>query len=273
MVIEQIKTIGSPIAATPLEIVANDKLAPARELYDLTRFSLADMVRCGSELRHLGARSTTQEEMAGKIVRHLYDHLADRDSGRRACILVRFFKTHPFAGLQPDLREFAQALIPSATLSPETKCLTLLASAGEEPQWNSRRNSRRHQAIPLLSEASVKEIPMIAQLLHQLGLKLSDLMAVKSEIIKDLEQKRSNVFHVPVARSSPFIPAQQEFVQPYGVESVVGFGGILPDRNLFAVIIFARVPVPPSTAEMFRTIALNVKMALLPVLQAQVFID
>lgn len=246
----------------------------AEARYDLTRFTLADMVRCGRELRRLGAGSSrSMEETAGTVVRYLYEHLAERDSGRRTCALVRLFKTHPFVELGDDLRMFAQSLTRSARLSPETKCLTLMASAGEEPQWNSRRNSRRHQAIPLPSEEGLKEIPMIAQLLTQLGLKLSDLIVAKSEIIGDLEQTAFNVFYVPEARDSPFIPAQQDFVVPYGIESVLGFGGILPDGNLFAVILFSKVSIPSLTAEMFGTIALNVKMALLAAMQGRVFIE
>jgi hypothetical protein len=242
--------------------------------YDLTRFTLADMVRCGRELRRLGASSSpAMEETAELIVRHLYEHFAERDSGRRACVLVRLFKTHRFADLGDGLREFAQALTPSARLSPEIKCLTMLASVGEEPNWNSRRDSRHHQAIPLLSEAALDEIPMISRLLNQFGLKLSDLAPAQPEVVDDLNRRSFSVFHVPVARDSPAIPAQQDFVVPHGIESVLGFGGILPDGNLFAVVIFARVTIPAATAEMFRTIALNVKMALMPALQGRVFIE
>jgi two-component system, NtrC family, sensor kinase len=270
---EQIKSRERPTEATRAVSSAIEKGAAPGTMYDLSRFTLADMVRCGSDLRRLPAIATSQEAMAGKVVHYLYEHLGDRSSGMRACVLVRFFKTLAFAELPPELQEFARTLMPMVTRSPDTRCLTLLASAGEEPQWNSRLNSQRHKTIPLLSDASLKEIPMIAQLLGQLGVRLSDLTAREPEIIRDLEQKAFNVFHVPVARNSPFIPAQQEFVVPYGVESVLGFGAILPDGNLFAVILFTRVAVAPATADMFRTVALNVKMALLPSLREPVFIE
>jgi hypothetical protein len=51
-----------------------------------------------------------------------------------------------------------------------------------------------------------------------------------------------------------------------GIGSVLGFGGMLPDGELFTVIIFARVAIPTPTAEMFRTIALNLKLGLLAIL-------
>jgi len=236
-------------------------------MYDLTKFTLADMVRCGRELRRLGGSSMA--EVADAVVRHLYDELRESESGRRACVLVRLFKTEAFGALSAELRAFARALMPSAPLDAQTKCLTLLATAGDEQAWNSPQTSKRHRAIPLPGEAALAEVPMIAQLLHQLGLKLSDLAQAHREIIKDLDQKTFNVFHVPIARSSPFIPAQAEFVMPYGIESVLGFGGVLPEGNLYAVILFARVTIPSATAAMFRTIALNVKMALLGSVEAR----
>jgi hypothetical protein len=52
----------------------------------------------------------------------------------------------------------------------------------------------------------------------------------------------------------------------------VFFRGIalaLKDRGL--VIMFARVPIPPSTAEMFRAVALNVKMVILPFVEGPIF--
>jgi hypothetical protein len=235
--------------------------------FDLGRFTLADMVRCGRALRRLSRPSL--EETAEAIVRYLYKHLWDRDSEGHACVLVRFFKTHPYCDLSPELARFAQSLMPDVSLGPETRCLTLMATAGDEPAWNSRRNSRRHQAIPLPSEAALNDIPMISQLLLQLGLKSTDLLAPHPEIIKDLDHKTFNVFHVPAVLNSAFVPAQKDFVVPYGVESALGFGGILPDGDLFAVILFSKVPISTETAAMFRTIALNVRMAVLPGFQSQ----
>ena len=114
---------------------------------------------------------------------------------------------------------------------------------------------------------------MIAQMVRQFGLEISSLLEAKPEIIRDLDQKTYNVFFVPEARISPFIPAQDEFVVPYGVKSALGFGGILPSGNLFAVIMFTRVAIPIETAQMFRTIALNVKMNILRFVGGKVFAD
>jgi len=51
---------------------------------------------------------------------------------------------------------------------------------------------------------------------------------------------------------------------PFGIRSVIGFGGMLPSGNLFAVILFTKVPIPRETADLFRPLALSVKLAILP---------
>ena len=71
-----------------------------------------------------------------------------------------------------------------------------------------------------------------------------------------------DVFHVEQALGSPFIPAQRDFVEPYGIASVVGFGGLLRSGELFSVILFSRATIPARCAARFRTIALDVRSSL-----------
>jgi len=222
---------------------AQDQAASDQPAHDLTRFTLADMVRCGAALRRLATESTSMEDAARKVTRYLYENLRDKSAGdNRSCVLVRFFKTHLYGRLIEELRE--AAAVSSAPLTKDTKCLTLLATAGEETQWNSRQSSRMHKCIPLLSEAMVEQFPMISQLIRQMGMTTTDVLRMTPEIIKDLNHKNFGVFHVPAAVNSPFVPAQKEFVVRYGIGSVLGFGGMLPDGELFTVIIFARVAIP-----------------------------
>jgi hypothetical protein len=265
---EQSPTTSVRIGDAPVESTAP---APDQIVYDLTRFTLADMVQCGTALRPLVTESNSMEEAAQKAIRCFYEHCRDKISKERSCVLVRLFRTHPYGGLSKELRAFADSKAGSAAPSADTKCLTLLATTGDDPKWNSRRTSEGHQCIPLLSAAMVEQFPMIAQLIRQLGLTTTELLQPTAEIIKDIGQRQFGVFHVPVAANSPFIPAQKDFVLPYKVASVLGFGGLLPDGDLFAVIIFSRVAIPASTAEMFRTIALNLKLGLLALLEKPVF--
>jgi hypothetical protein len=79
------------------------------------------------------------------------------------------------------------------------------------------------------------------------------------------------VFHVEQAVGNPFIPAQEEFVVRYGIQSVVGCGGQLRSGELFAVILFSKVPIDETAADRFRTIALDVKATMFPYDESQLF--
>lgn len=103
---------------------------------------------------------------------------------------------------------------------------------------------------------------MIAQLIRQFGLEIADAISPPSSNISSLERQSYGVFHVESAAGSPYIPAQAEFVARYGVRSVVGCGGALRNGDLFALILFARVPVSREVADRFRALALEVKSVL-----------
>jgi signal transduction histidine kinase len=232
-------------------------------MYRLPELSLQDMALCSGRLRRAGEGASCLEQAAARIVRLLYEDLGDTTGSQRACVLVRFYKTHPLGDLQPELQAFARGLSGGGDLSPETRCLTLISTIGDEPSWCSRHESKGHQAIPLPSPEAVERSPMISQLVRQLGIDIAMVVNPDPALIVDSHQHSFNVFHVPEAEGSPFIPAQRNFVVPHGVRSVIGFGGLLPAGDLFAVILFARVPVSRETAEMFRPLALAAKLAVL----------
>lgn len=227
--------------------------------YDLSRFGLREMLGCGLGLRRAAADAATMEEAAQRICRYLYEELRAPDTHRHQCVLVRCYKTHPFGGLEPELQGYVRRRMPGEEPDADMKCLTLLATAGEEPAWNDRRASRGHRAIPLPTPQIVEQAPMIAQLIRQFGLDLAEVVRPSREVTRDLLGKTYGIFHVEDARGSPYIPAQDEFVEPYGVRAVIGFGGSLRTGDLYATILFSRVAVPPTSAERFRTLALDVK--------------
>jgi hypothetical protein len=238
---------------------------------DLTRFGLTEMLRCSRALHRSAAGAPTMEATARQISRLLYDELRT-PNGDRACALVRCYKTHPFGSLPPDLRRFAQnATEEGGAPSDSMRCLTLLASAGSEPQWNARSTSKGHQAIPLPSPQMVEQAPMIAALIRDFGLELDEVTNPKPENVRNTEGKSYGVFHVERALGSPSIPAQEEFVARYGVQSVVGFGGTLASGDLYAVILFSRVTVSAASADRFRTLALDVKALYFPFTDSTVF--
>lgn len=233
-------------------------------MHDLSRFTLKDMVICGATLRKLGEGATSLEEVADRVVQYFYTNLGEGQAGSPACALVRLFKTHPFKGLEPGLQEFVRRQLGRRPAWPDLKCFTLMATAGDRTEWNLRNQSRSFQAIPLVGEDFVPKFPMFSQLFAQLGVKLEVTRGTALDLLVDPQAKTFNVFHVPEALGSPYVPRQQDFVVPFGIRSVLGFGGLLPSGELFAVILFAKVPVPRETAELFEPLALCTKVALLP---------
>ncbi|WP_216670705.1 PP2C family protein-serine/threonine phosphatase [Microcoleus asticus] len=232
-------------------------------MYDLTRFTLRDMAECGLALRQFGLGVESMEEASNRIVRYFYENFCTKPTGEKSCALVRLFKTHPYEDLEIELAEYARSMLDHYPPLPAMKCMTLLATLGEQTEWNSRHRSVGHKAIPLASESVVAQIPMISQLIRQLGLDIKTVINPDPELLVEIEQRKYNVFYVPEAIGNPYIPSQDSFVIPFGIKSVLGFGGLLPSGNLFAIIMFLKVQIPHSTAQMFSTLALNVKTALL----------
>ena len=229
------------------------------------------MTQLGATLRRIGAGASSVEEVAQRVVRLLYDELLDSATGAKACVLARFYFTTKYSSLDEDLRAFGSRLMKGNELQPDTRCLTLLATAGEKPEWNSRKKSEGHKTIPLPSAQAVQAIPMVSQLIKQLGIDVGTVLKPDPSLVLEMEQKTYNVFFVQEAAGSPFIPAQENFVIPYKVRSVLGFGGLLPSGDLYAVLLFARVSISRDSADIFRNAAMNLKVALLPFVDRPVF--
>ena len=203
--------------------------------------------------------------MADKVVHYLHESFVDLETQEPSCVLIRFFKTYPYQALDENLRQFAsQKLGTGQLIEPDMPCLTLLASVGKNSAWDSREKFVDFQTLPLSSKFFVGQFPMMARLFQQFGLDIDMLAAPTPDLLIDLEQKGFNIFHVPNAIGSKYIPAQKEFVIPWRVRSALGFGGMLPSGDIFTVIMFSKVPIPAKTAEMFKPLALCVKMAILP---------
>jgi two-component system, NtrC family, sensor kinase len=233
-------------------------------MYNIQKMTLRDMSECGLALRGLGDDALSMEEVSNNIIEYLYQNFVDSSSGEKHCVLIRFFKTHSYSELTPDLQEYASGILSDRILSDNLKCLTLLATAGELPEWNSRYQSVGHKAIPLADEDAIARIPMIYQLIQQLGLNPSIVVQPDPNLLTDLEQKMYNIFYVNHAKDSLCIPSQASFVVPFNIKSVLGFGVLLPSGNMFTILMFLKVAISPMIINLFRPLALNVKMAILP---------
>ncbi len=229
---------------------------------DIANFSVGDMLRAGLALRQAVRDAVALEAAANLVVRYLYDNCVDRETGQRSLAMVRFYKTHRFGDLEPDVRQFAERQLGTLDPGPDLRCLALLGTVGDDPAWNDRHASYSHLAIPLPSADIVRRAPMIARLIEQLGLEIESVVSGNAPSQHPGQGPTYDVFHVEHALGSPHIPAQDDFVVPHGIRSVVGFGGLLRSGELFAVILFSRSHIPAASAARFRTIALDVRSAL-----------
>lgn len=224
--------------------------------------TLADVAQVSADLRALKADARCMEDVAVRACRYLYDNLL-HDEGHRACALVRLFVTHPYGQLPAELQSSARGALRNAEPSSNMRCLTLLGTSGEAPQWNSRQTSLGHKAIPLYSEQVVASFPMISNLVNQFGMEIKSLIEPSPSFFREQGGRNFNVFHVPAALGSPLVPAQADFVVPYGIRSVLGFGGPLPSGDIFATILFTKVVLSHDIAELFKPLSLSLKLAVI----------
>ena len=231
-------------------------------MYDMTLFTPQDMAKCSLVLRQLGRNTASMEATSQKIVKYIYQHFCDSQTGENTCALVRLFKTHPYGELEDSSQQSARRLMNNNSPAADMKCWTLLAAAGAEPQWNSRHTAAENPAIPLVSTELVAQIPGISAMIREFGLDIPTILGIEPERFLQLEPAVLNIFHVSEAKGSPLIAEQDSLIIPYQVKSVLAFGGLLRSGSLFAVVISLKVKIPQSTAQMFKYLALSVKTSL-----------
>ena len=62
-------------------------------------------------MRRILKGAVTVEDSAKFVARYLYDHCVDGTTGERSSALVRFYKTHRYGDLDPELKQFAGNLL------------------------------------------------------------------------------------------------------------------------------------------------------------------
>ncbi len=210
-------------------------------------------------LAELGSSAATAEGLAIDSANFLFNRFNEAELN--SCALVRFFRTMPLTDLPPTLQKRA---IGEIGYKPKelVNCLTLLATRGIEPAWNERTASTNHQVIPLNNERVIEDAPMVAALLQNLGLSFSQVVKPTPNKYQNPKSKSYNVLYVPEASENSSIVSQETFVKPYKIRSVIGFGGMLPSGDVFAVMAFMREFVPESTAMRFSLFARGVEIGL-----------
>ncbi len=233
-----------------------------------------DITEASAAIRNYGKKALNAQDLASYVANQFYSNLRTTESRTKVCALARFFKTVRFDDLTPELQKIALGIAPK--LESDSRCLVLLGTAGERKQWNSIGSSAHHRVIPLVSSEMVNQSPMIARLFTELGFDISSLFRAdksRAKLFLDPSDQDYNIFYVPEASESPYIVAQNEFVAPERIRSVAGFGSMLPDGELYAVILFFRIFVDKQTAMRFSGSALSATIALLSLKHRKIFAD
>jgi hypothetical protein len=211
------------------------------------------------------ARLDTLQEAAQRFTELIFETF------QQSAVLVRFFATVDFNRLPENERQIAQSVATdkgyTQALGPQTSVLSLLGTTGIEREWCDRRLSRGHLAIPLVTPELVRSIPMIARLLSEIGVNLQEGRLERSEFVMPGPGNLNGIFYVPDARTAldeqgRRIISSVDFVEQYGIRSVIGFGGdYLWKNNYLAVVLFSRDRVERSEAFKFVPLTSSLKIA------------
>ncbi len=186
----------------------------------------------------------TVEEACGLFARELYERCTV--GAEPSLVLSRIYLTLPFQRLPRALREQAEARS-GALIAPAETFLALVGTHGAAPEWCDVRSSVGHSAIRL-DRKTIDSAPMLARCFEQMGLDLDAVGRVEPGIHLESVGRSFGLFHVLHARGSPFVPAQADFVEPHGVESVLGCGTVLLDGAVSIWIGFSRHVIGPDQA-------------------------
>lgn len=184
--------------------------------------------------------------------------------------LARLFAVVPFSSLPRHdglmAERFAERVAARDLLLPNTPVLSLLGTSGVEASWNDRSKSQGHLAIPLLSRELVEGIPMIAQLLSDIGVGLSWLDPERAIPSRRLVGSMNQCFYVARAstatdaRGRLIIPSQS-FVTDHRIETVFGMAGTYVDGTLVAAILFSTEKLEKAVVDRYPSTIANFKMA------------
>ncbi|MDX1837272.1 hypothetical protein DIZ81_06540 [Legionella taurinensis] len=211
---------------------------------NLSNFTESDVETAVNEAFAQKQTFDSVEEAYQQLTQTLVDLC--KHSGQSDLVLSRVYHSFDYALLPDSLQKVARDVWQDK-IQEDSKLLVLMGTYGQEPAWQDRRTSQGHKAI-LLSHETLEHIPMVSQLLQQIGFDVGVLLGKNDPSVSYGGITGTfGVFYVSPALGSPYIPAQ-DFVAKYGVQSVIGTGVMLPQGDISAYIGFSRVVIEDKTA-------------------------
>lgn len=233
--------------------------------------------RVEADIRASLSDAAALEHAAQTFAQQIYETFVD------STVLVRVYATVPFERLPVAQQKFVTDLASSknalARLVAHTPVLSLVGTCGVDPSWCDRHHSKGHVGIPLIDTQFVEAIPMVARLLHELGVDPLWFDDPTGSFVRRLIGGFNGVFYVSDAATSKdakgrhVIPAR-DFVAEHRVSTVFGMGGSYLDGTLVACIVFTREDIPRAQAEQLATLISTLKTATATLVRSgRIFVD
>lgn len=211
---------------------------------NLSNFTESDIETAVNEAFAQKQTFDSVEEAYQQLTQTLVDLC--KNSDQSDLVLSRVYHSFDYALLPDSLQKVARDVWQDK-IQEDSKLLVLMGTYGQEPAWQDRHTSQGHKAI-LLSHETLEDIPMVSQLLQQIGFDVGVLLGKSDHNVSYGGIAGTfGVFYVSPALGSPYIPAQ-DFVEKYNIQSVIGTGVMLPQGDISAYIGFSRVVIEDKTA-------------------------
>lgn len=187
----------------------------------------------------------SHEAVSAYLTRSLYESFGPPEDPE--CALVRVYRLVPTTHLPDELRVLVDG--------DERYVMALTGTYGLVESWRDRRLSANHKVIPIRQVAVRGLMPMFENVLIN-GLKVDiGRLYATGDVIASTQGFAGTFYIGDVSASPAHIPAQNDFVMPYGIRSEFGYGGVIAgggeSLSLYTLFIFTRVPVSQETAQAF----------------------
>lgn len=235
-------------------------MSDRRERVSLQDLTLDDVIPCIIRIRAMAASTTRVECFAQDVMAYCQALFVQRQSGDAEVVLSRCFVTQTYGELSSDVRDYVEGGFREDCVGIQGTYLILMGSAGVVPGWNDPSLSSRYRAVPLGASDFSTRFPMFAECLRPEWIRRTSTTQCDDSLTIDSMGSGLQMFCLSEVEKSAFIPAQKDFVEPYGVKSALGcVGRCGPDRYFF-VIMFVRTGVSKEVMELLRLVALAIRV-------------
>jgi hypothetical protein len=224
---------------------------------DVSRLAREDLIDLRARLKDAWTTCASVEDCA----RILVDTFCERLS---VLVLARLYVSIPFRELPAEEQRAAERigrmLEVADRITRNTEVLCLLATRGTNTEWNDRRLSHAHRALPLVDDAFVRSAPMLDSLFSQLGITGASSPVPAERVGIDGIFLVDDAATARDADGRHIVPAR-DFVEAHAIKSVFGFGGRYVTGRIMAFVAFAQVTVEAQDVRALASIGSSFRMS------------